>query len=140
MSTESYGSFRVEFLHSEDGEILKENSLFFNLQDLWTINQSGFLLGTYKTKVVKLKKIVRRELKRKKELPGFKTFLQKIKEEDEIFDPVNYLDGDHEQYFTKLQVWKETYEKEYLERYPNLREQIRHQKINSKPSWVKHYR
>ena len=31
MSTESYGSFRVEFLHSEDGEILKENSLFFNL-------------------------------------------------------------------------------------------------------------
>ena len=38
-----------------------------------------------------------------------------------MFDPVKYLEGDREQYFTKLQVWKETYEKEYLERYPNLR-------------------
>ena len=47
MSTETYGSFRVEFLHDEDGEILKENSLFFNLYDLWTVNRSGFLLETY---------------------------------------------------------------------------------------------
>ena len=30
--------------------------------------------------------------------------------------------------------------KEYLERYPNLREQITHKKIHIKPSWVKHYR
>ena len=36
MCTETYGSFRVEFLHDEDedGEILQENSLFFNLYDL----------------------------------------------------------------------------------------------------------
>ena len=34
MCTEIYGSFRVEFFHDEDGEILKENSLFFNLYDL----------------------------------------------------------------------------------------------------------
>ena len=35
---------------------------------------------------------------------------------------------------------EETYKKEDLERYPNLREQIRHKKIYIKPSWVKHYR
>ena len=57
-----------------------------------------------------------------------------------MFDPVKYLEGDREQYFTKLQVWKETYKKEDLERCPNLREQIRHKKIYIKPSWVKHYR
>ena len=28
MSSETYGSFRVEFLHDEDGKILKENPLF----------------------------------------------------------------------------------------------------------------
>ena len=42
MCTETYGSFRVEFLHDEDGEILKENDLFFNLYDLWTVTRSGF--------------------------------------------------------------------------------------------------
>ena len=109
MSTETYGSFRVELLHDKNGEILRENSLFFNLYDLWTIHRSGFLLGTYKSKIVKLKKIVKRKLKGKKELPGFKVFLQKIKEGDEMFDPVKYLEGDHEKYFIKLLVWKETY-------------------------------
>ena len=103
MSTETYGFFRV------DGEILRENSLFFNLYDLWTIHRSGFLLGTYKSKIVKLKKIVKRKLKGNKELSGFKVFLQKIKEGDEMFDPVKYLEVDYEKYFTKLQVWKETY-------------------------------
>ena len=48
--------------------------------------------------------------------------LQKIKEGDEMFDPVDYLDGDHEQYFCKLQVRKETSEKNYLKRYLFLRE------------------
>ena len=137
MSTETYITFRVEFLHDEDGEILKENDLFFNLYDLWTVCCSGFLLETCELKIVKLKKIIKKKWSGKKDLPGFKVLLQKIKEGDEMFDPVDYLDGDHEQYFCKLQVWKETSEKNYLKRYPFLREQIRHKKIYIKPSWVK---
>ena len=140
MSTETYGSFRVEFLHDEDGEILKENSLFFNLYDLWTVNRSGFLLETYELKIVNLKEIVKKKWRGKKDLPGFKVLIQKIKEGDEMFNPVEYLDGDHEQYFSKLQVWKQTLENNYLEQYPFLREQIRHKKIYTKPSCVKHYR
>ena len=92
MSTETYGSFRVEFLHDQDGEILKENYLFFNLYDLWTVNCSGFLLETYKLKIVKLKKIIKKKWRGKKDLPGFKVLLQKIKEGDETFHPVEYLD------------------------------------------------
>ena len=118
MSTETYSSFRVEFLYNEDGEILKENDLFFNLYDLWTVTRSGFLLEIYELKIVKLKKIIKKKWRRKKDLSGFKVLLQKIKEGDEMFDPVDYLDGDHEQYFWKLQVWKQSSEKNYLERYP----------------------
>ena len=140
MSTETYSTFRVEFLHDEDGEILKENDLFFNLYDLWTVRCSGFLLETCELKIVKLKKIIKKRWSGKKDLPGFKVLLQKIKEGDEMFDPVDYLDEDHEQDFCKLQVWKETSKKKYLERYPFLREQVRHKKIYIKPSWVKNYR
>ena len=140
MSTETYSSFRVEFLYHEDGEILKENDLFFNLYDLWTVTRSGFLLEIYELKIVKLKKIIKKKWRRKKDLSGFKVLLQKIKEGEEMFDPVDYLDGDHEQYFWKLQVWKQSSEKNYLERYPFLKEQIRHKKIYIKPFWVKHYR
>ena len=43
-------------------------------------------------------------------------------------------------FFCKLQVWKQSLEKNYLERYPFSKEQIRHKKIYIKPSWVKHYR
>ena len=105
ISTETYGSFRVEFLNDEDGKILKENSLF-NLYDLWTVNRSGFLLETYELKIVKLKKIIKKKWRGKKDLPVFKVLIQKIKEGDEMFNPVEHLDGDHEQYFSKLQVWK----------------------------------
>ena len=97
-------------------------------------------MQTYELKIVKLKKIIKRKWRGKKVLPGFKVLLQKIKEGDEMCDPVDYLDADHEQYFCKLQVWKQSSEKNYLERYAFLKEQIRHKKIHIKPSWVKHYR
>ena len=97
-------------------------------------------MQTYELKIVKLKKIIKRKWRGKKVLPGFKVLLQKIKEGDEMCDPVDYLDADHEQYFCKLQVWKQSSEKNYLERYAFLKEQIRHKKIHIKPSWVKHYK
>ena len=66
MCTETYGSFRVEFLHDEDGDILKENSLFLNLYDLRTVNRFGFLLETYELEIVKLKKIIKKNWRGKK--------------------------------------------------------------------------
>ena len=50
-------------------------------------------------KIVKLKKIIRKKWRGKKDLPGFKVLLQKIKEEDEMFNPVDYLDADHDNTF-----------------------------------------
>ena len=105
-----------------------------------TVNRSGFLLETYELKIVKLKKIIKKKWRGKKDLPGFKVSMQNIKEGDEMFNPVEYFDGDHQQYFSKLQVWKQTLENNYLERYSFLREQIRHKEIYIKPSWFKHYR
>ena len=70
MITETYGSFRVEFLYDEEGEILRGDTLFFNIYDLWSVHRSGFLLGTYDHKVTKLKKIIKRKWKGQKKLLG----------------------------------------------------------------------
>lgn len=50
-SIETYGDFRVEFLHDNSGEKLRESSLFLNLYDLWCIRRNDFLLQTYKIKI-----------------------------------------------------------------------------------------
>ena len=92
MSTETYGSFRVEFLHNKEGEILRGNSLFFNIYDL-LIHCSGFYLGTYERKVTKLKKISNRKWKGQKKLPGFNILMRKIKDGDEVFNPIEFKNG-----------------------------------------------
>ena len=139
MSTETYDSFRVEFLHNKEGEILRGNSLFCNIYDL-LIHCSGFFLGTYERKVKKLKKIINRKWKGQKKLPGFNILMRKIKEGDEVFNLIEFLEGDHVHFFQKLQEWKQNFEKTYLKQHPFLRKQIRHKKIYIKPSWVKRYR
>ena len=77
MSTETYSTFRVEFSHDEDGEILKENDLFFNLYDLWTVCCSGFLLETCELKIVKLKKIIKKKWSGKKTYQVLKCYYKK---------------------------------------------------------------
>ena len=140
MITETYGSFRVEFLYDEEGEILRGDSLFFNIYDLWSVHRSGFLLGTYDHKVTKLRKIIKRKWKGQKKLPGFNILMRKIKEGDEVFNLIEFLEGDHVHFFQKLQEWKQNFENTYLKQHPFLRKQIRHKKIYIKPSWVKRYR
>ena len=58
---ETYGDFRVEFLHDEKGEKLWSNSLFLNIYDFWCIRRDGFLLRTYKAKNSLLKRIIRKK-------------------------------------------------------------------------------
>ena len=43
-NTETYGDFRVEFLHDEKVEKLSGTGLFFNLYDFWHLRRDGFLL------------------------------------------------------------------------------------------------
>ena len=104
------------------------------------MHRSGFLLGTYERKVAKLEKIIKRKWKGKKNLPGFNILIRKIKEGDEVFNLIEFLEGDHKHLFQKLQEWKQNFEKTYLEQHPFLREQIRHKKIYIKPSSIKRYR
>ena len=49
-STETYGDFRVDFLHDESEEKLWGDNLFLNIYDFWCIHRDGFLLKDYKTK------------------------------------------------------------------------------------------
>ena len=90
---------------------------------------SGFLLGSYEHKATKLKKIIKRKWKGQKNLPGFNILMRKIKEGDEVFNPIEFLQGDNEHFFQKLQEWKKIFKNTYLKQHPFLREQIRHKKF-----------
>ena len=137
---ETYGDFRVEFLHDSTGEKIKENRLFLNLYDLWSLQRDGFLLGTYKPRSILLKKIIKKKLRGRNKLPGFKVLVRKFKEGDGWFDPMCYLNGDEKEYFNKLIVWKRTFEEEFLNCFPALREQKRHKNFFMKPCFIKFYR
>lgn len=63
-NTETYGNFRVEFLHDEKVEKLSGTGLFFNLYDFWHLRRDGFLLRTYKAKNLLLKKIIHKKSER----------------------------------------------------------------------------
>ena len=139
-SLETYGDFRVEFLHDSTGEKIKENRLFLNLYDLWSLQRDGFLLGTYKPRSILLKKIIKKKLRGRNKLPGFKVLVRKFKEGDGWFDPMCYLNGDEKEYFNKLIVWKRTFEEEFLNCFPALREQKRHKNFVMKPCFIKFYR
>ena len=126
MNTETYGDFRLSSLHSENKRDFWNDSLFLNLYDFWCICRNGFLLKTYKTKNSLLKKIICRKVKGDKELPTYKVLLRKFMEGEEQFNPIDYLDKDHKDYFNVLKEWKKICGKDYLEEFPHLREPKRH--------------
>ena len=78
MSTETYGDFRIDFLHDESGEKLCSENLFLNIYDFLCICQDGFLLKDYKTKNSLLKRIIRKKLTRNKELLTYKVLLRML--------------------------------------------------------------
>ena len=105
-NSKTYGDFRVESLHDEKGEKLWSNSLFFNLYNFWRLHRDGILLRTYKTKNLLLKRIIPKKVKGNKELPTYRVLLHKFTVGDEQFNPTDYLNADHEQYFHILREWK----------------------------------
>ena len=87
MSTETYGSFRVEFLHDGKEKLMKGNSLFSNVYKFWSFLRCGFMTDTYENKVVKLEKLIRKNWKATIDLPVIKVLIRKINEGDEAFNP-----------------------------------------------------
>ena len=134
MSNENYGSdgFRVDFLYNERGKLIKGDSLFHNIYDFWVcIHASGFMKINhwYHPKTAKLERGLRKKWEHMKDLPIINVLLRKIKENDNAFNPKDYLE-DEEQYFAIMQRWKLDFEKQYLEKYLFLtRAPIRHKKI-----------
>ena len=128
-SIETYGDFRVDFLHDESGEKLRGDNLFLNIYDFWCIRRDGFLLKDYKTNNSLLIRIIRKKMRGNKELPTYKVLLRMCAKREEQFNPMDYLHSDWEQYFHILNKWKKVCVKDFLEERPRLREPKRHQKI-----------
>ena len=99
MSTETYADFRTDFLHDESGKMLLGDNLFLNIYDFWVIRQDGFLLDDYKRKNLILKRIIRKKVRRNMELPTYKVLIKMIVKKNEQFNPMEFLDGDWEEYF-----------------------------------------
>ena len=129
MNTETYAGFRQSFLHSGNKKYFWNDSFLLNLYDFCQLRRNGFLLKTYKTKNLLLKRIIRRKGRGNNELPLYKILLQQIMVGEEQFNPTDYLHRDQEDYFHVLKEWKKVCEKDFLEEHPHLREPKRHQKI-----------
>ena len=128
MSTETYADFRTDFLHDESGKMLLGDNLFLNIYDFWVIRQDGFLLDDYKRKNSILKRIIRKKVRRNMELPTYKVLIKMIVKKIEQFNPMEFLDGDWEEYFHILREWKKVCEEDFLFEHPHLREPKRHLK------------
>ena len=120
----SYGSdnLRVACLDDEKGKNIKRECLFFNLYDHWTLLQAEFksLFNWYHPKIRILEKQIRKKLEDSKDLPSANVFLQKLKEKDKYFCPVNYL-NDKENYLEKMKRWKKDFKSVYIERNLHLK-------------------
>ena len=133
MSTETYqtyADFQIGFLHDESGRTLWSDNLFLNIYDFWIIRQDGYLLRDYKTKNSLLKRIIRKKIRRNKELPIYKVLIRMIAKGIEQFNPMEFLNGDWEDYFHILREWKKVCEEDFLIEHPHLREPKRHLKSN----------
>ena len=130
MSTETYGGFRVEFLHDESGKSLWGDNLFLNIYDYWCIRLLGYLLTDYKKENSLLKRIIRKKLRGNEELPTYKVLLRMIAKRNEQFNPMEFLEKDWEDYFHIIREWKKVCEEGFLITHPHLREPKRHIKSN----------
>ena len=77
-----------------------------------------------------LKKVIRKKVKGDKELPTYRVLLCKFIVGDEQFNPTDYLNADHEQYFHILKEWKKICEEDLLEEYPFLKEPKRQKNLH----------
>ena len=125
-STETYGDFWVDFLQDEGEEKLCDDNLFLNIYDFWCVRRDGFLLKDYRTKNSLLKRKIRKKLRGNKELPTYKVLLRMCAKREEQFNPMEFLNGDWEDYFHILREWKKVCEENFLIQHSHLKEPQRH--------------
>ena len=115
-----YGSdnLREACISDKSRKNVKEDRLFFNFYDYWTMINAVITFDWLYPKIYILENHIRRKLRKFKDLPTANVFLQKVKEKDSDFCPVSYL-SDEESYFEKIRRWKKGFENDYLERYPH---------------------
>ena len=108
----SYGSddLRVACLNDKKGKNIKGESLFLNLYDYWTLAHAEYKFEWYHPKIAILEIQLRKKLKDFKDFPFANAFLEKFKEKDNEFCPVNYLNNE-ENYSEKMKRWKKIFRK-----------------------------
>ena len=137
MSNNTYGSYglREEHLNDPLGKKIKFDTLFNNLYDYWTLYHDLHqqilrnIVDFQFSLIAKLKINIRRRWR--KNLPNINIVLERYKEADDFFNPMQFLEKfDNEKYFELLVDWKKKNEGEYLEKKPWLnRVPIRHRKL-----------
>ena len=100
--TENYGGFRINFLNDLTGfdlwDRLEGNHLFLNLYDFWSIRRHGYLIDNYIQRNTFLKLIIKRKVRKNKNLPNYKIILRMISNFNEDFNPTEFLTGDWGEY------------------------------------------
>ena len=108
-----YDNLREACISDKRGKNVKEDCLFLNFYDYWTMINAVITFDWFYPKNYILEKHIQRKLRKYKDLLTANVFLQKVKEKDSDFCPVSYLS-------------------DYLERYPHLKKEcwpVRHKKI-----------
>ena len=95
MGTITYGSFRVDFLHDKEKKRMKEDSLFLNIYDFWSLHRSSFMRSefSFEPKLARLELNIIKKWKKTNELSIVNVFIRKVKKGDSIFNPEKYLNG-----------------------------------------------
>ena len=95
MGTITYGSFRVGFLHDKEKKRIKEDSLFLNIYDFWSLHRSSFMRSefSFEPKLARLELNIIKKWKKTNELSIVNVFIRKVKKGDSIFNPEKYLNG-----------------------------------------------
>ena len=138
MSEETYGSANlcIESIEDRVGRKVKKDTLFYNLYDYWTSyhDPNKKIFWWYDQKLWRLEMCIRRKWNRKI-LPLVNIIIKKYKENDEFFNPTQFLNElDSEKYFELLAAWKKEVEASYLKDFPYFRfGPHRHKKTSMKP-------
>ena len=119
----SYGSdnLREACISDKRGGNVKEDRLFLNFYDYWTMINAVITFDWFYPKIYILEKQIRRKLRKFQDFSTANVLLQKIKEKDSDFCPVRYL-SEEENLFWKNKKMEERFWKWLFRKVPTFKE------------------